>query len=428
MLAPGGDLLEHGSHSRELGSHAWLEVPPGTAIVVLAETYWNPEDPPEGDAKHVVRRLLGQRDIVCQFLNSNWEPKKPRSFKRSEPATGEPPAADVAVDHPAIGAVRDLLRQAGVVDDRLGRALVKGGRSLLDRPAILVGIHIRQNTPRRKNGQKPPNSLVVRLTALHTEIDADQPWRLASGNGPSSPWLSYREGNASYYASPIGIGDLSRTARDREAVQTFVDRSLEAVSFPKDRPLVLFVDAESCKGVWPGLNDASLGDGPLPGDTISHPDVAVVRCASGSRVPQATHRGHGGTVADPHQPPLPQMTVYEHDEAGTLSWVLTQASKTYRGKTIDAKAGAKYTRWTVPTGKEKLNSDDWHALSMIEITVPKPGSWQPHVLAELTARLCHQAASWDDRTKKPVPLHLAERSDLDHPQRNDDDAGSAEMQ
>jgi hypothetical protein len=269
---------------------------------------------------------------------------------------------------------------------------------------------------------------VVRLTALHTQTDAHQPWRLASGNGPSNPWLSYREGNAKYYASPIGIGDLSRTARDREAVQTFVDRSLEAASFPTDRPLVLFVDAESCKGIWPGLNDASLGNGPLPGDTISHPDVAVVRCASGSRVPQATHRGHGGAVADPHQPPLPQMAVYEHDEAGTLSWVLTQASKTYRGKTIDAKAGAKYTRWTLPAGKEKLNSDDWHALSMIEITVPKPGSWQPHVLAELTARLCHQAASWDDRTKKPVPLHLAERSDLDHPQRNDDDTGSAEIQ
>jgi len=53
---------------------------------------------------------------------------------------------------------------------------------------------------------------------------------------------------------------------------------------------------------------------------------------------------------------------------------------------------------------------------MIEITIARAGSWQPEILAELTARLCHQAAAWDDRTKKPVPLHLAERSDLDHPQ------------
>lgn len=426
VMAAGGDLLEHGPHLRELGSRPWLEVPQQTALVVLAETYWDPEDPPEGDAKPAVRRLLGGRDIVCQFLNSRWEPKKPKSAKKPAPDADGAVVDAVPVDHPAIGAVRDLFRQAGIVDDRLGKSLVKRGRSLLDRPAILVGIHIRQNTPRRKGGQKPANSLVVRLTALYTETDLDQPWRLASGDGPSNPWLSYREGNAKYYASPIGIGDLSRTVKDREAIQTFVDRSLEAAGFPADRPLVLFVDAESCKGIWPGLNDTSLGRGALPGDSISHPDVAVVRCASGSRVPQTTHRGHGKPVADPHQPPLPRMSVYEHDEAGTLSWALTQASKTYRGKTIDAKAGATYTRWTLPAGKEKLNSDDWHALSMIEITIPKPGSWQPKVLAELTARLCNQAASWDDRTKKPVPLHLAERSDLDHPQRKDDDSGPTE--
>ncbi|WP_235079391.1 RNaseH domain-containing protein [Amycolatopsis orientalis] len=35
----------------------------------------------------------------------------------------------------------------------------------------------------------------------------------------------------------------------------------------------------------------------------------------------------------------------------------------------------------------------------------------------LTARLCQQAASWGDRTQNPTPLHLAERPDLDHPQR-----------
>ncbi|MDQ3579732.1 MAG: RNAseH domain-containing protein [Actinomycetota bacterium] len=38
-------------------------------------------------------------------------------------------------------------------------------------------------------------------------------------------------------------------------------------------------------------------------------------------------------------------------------------------------------------------------------------------MAALTARLCQQAASWDDRTQSPTPLHLAERPDLDHPQR-----------
>ena len=64
---------------------------------------------------------------------------------------------------------------------------------------------------------------------------------------------------------------------------------------------------------------------------------------------------------------------------------------------------------------------DWHALTAIEIAVAQPGSWHPDDLAALAARLCHQAASWDDRTRLPVPLHLARASDHDHPGHPPDD-------
>ncbi len=60
---------------------------------------------------------------------------------------------------------------------------------------------------------------------------------------------------------------------------------------------------------------------------------------------------------------------------------------------------------------------DWHGLTAIDITIAAPGQWDPRHLAALTARLCQQAASWDDRTQNPAPVHLAERPDLDHPQR-----------
>ena len=60
---------------------------------------------------------------------------------------------------------------------------------------------------------------------------------------------------------------------------------------------------------------------------------------------------------------------------------------------------------------------DWHGLTAIDITVAAPGQWDRRHLAALTARLCQQAASWDDRTQNPAPVHLAERPDLDHPQR-----------
>ncbi|MEV0432007.1 RNaseH domain-containing protein [Nocardia sp. NPDC050413] len=66
---------------------------------------------------------------------------------------------------------------------------------------------------------------------------------------------------------------------------------------------------------------------------------------------------------------------------------------------------------------------DWHGLTAIvggtasERSLspqPDPG---PNATFRFTARLCQQAASWDDRTQSPRPLHLAPRSDLDHPQR-----------
>ena len=69
--------------------------------------------------------------------------------------------------------------------------------------------------------------------------------------------------------------------------------------------------------------------------------------------------------------------------------------------------------------RERRMQEDWHALTAIEIAVATPGRWDRLYLAALTARLCQQATSWDDRTQNPAPVHLAERPDLDHPQRRE---------
>ncbi|CAM5571504.1 hypothetical protein SRIMM317S_02259 [Streptomyces rimosus subsp. rimosus] len=57
----------------------------------------------------------------------------------------------------------------------------------------------------------------------------------------------------------------------------------------------------------------------------------------------------------------------------------------------------------------------WHSYTGKEIVVVSPGSWAPEQLASLTASLCEQALSWDDRTQMPVPLHIATVVDEDHP-------------
>ena len=70
--------------------------------------------------------------------------------------------------------------------------------------------------------------------------------------------------------------------------------------------------------------------------------------------------------------------------------------------------------------------DDWHAYTGTEIAVPQTGAWSEQALVMLTARLCDHTITWDDRTLAPIPLHLATRADLTHPdyRADDDDSGA----
>lgn len=408
-------LLEHRPGPRSLNDIPWLDAPEHTGVVVFAETEWDPDNPPTDDAKHPVRRLLADRGLVSQFLSSHWTAPEPK--KRT--VRGEV-RMSVPKDEPAIAAARDLLRHAGVLDNRLAAATA-GSRlkGRLDRDATLVGIHIRQHTPRRKGPIKPPARLVIRLVAVRATADPNQPWRTVTYSEQSGKWVPYRIGNAHYHATDIGTTKLSREVKHRQGIRDYVDEALTAGNFDRDKPIVIFVDAEGSSGIWPGLNDTAFGTSLLPGSTVDHPDIAVIRCAAGERVAQPTHRDHGATVEDPFQPNLPRVTVYEHDEGGTRSWLIAQTSRTYRSSQISARAGAAYTRWTLPEDKSSLNGKDWHGLTAIEIAPASTGTWRADHLAALTARLCQQAASWDDRTRRPVPLHLAESPDRDHPDRGE---------
>ncbi len=422
VLHQAESLLTHGPATRSLHDIPWLDAPENTAVVALAETWWDPEDPPKDDAKHPVRRLLADLGIVVQFINSNWTLPKPR--KRTIKGVVR---VTTPKDEPSIAAVRDLLRQAGVIDNRLAVATAQSRlEGCLDRDATLVGIHVRQHTPRKSSGAK--TRLVIRLVALHASPDPNQPWRIETYSDHHQAWAPYRIGNAAYHNGDLGTTKLSREYKHLQDIRDLVDEALTAGKFDRNKPLVIFVDAQGCKGIWPGLNDASFGRGLLPGATLGHPDIAVVRCANGARVAQPTHRGHGTRNDDPNHPDLPRSTLYEHDEHGTRSWLLAQPSRTYRSGQISARAGAAYTRWTVPADKLSLTGKDWHGLTAIEIAIANSGSWPERRLAALTARLCQQAVSWDDRTQSPTPLHLAERPDLDHPQRAEqpDEAEAAE--
>lgn len=406
------DLVRHGNHERFLDGVDALQQSQGVAVAAFVETDWQPDT--ENDAKPILRRSLAARGVVTQFLDSNWTPGRPRKRTSNGVATVVEPR-----DEPGLAAARDLFRAAGVIDHRL--ALAAAGREVvggLDRPAVLVGLHLRQHTPRRKGSARPSTQLVVRLVALHATPDPDRPWRTETYSDANG-WTSYRNGNAAYHAGPIGNDGWTRRELHRQPIRDYVDQALAALD--PTSPIVVFVDAEAGRGIWPGLHNEGFGRGALPGSALGLTDLAVVRVASGEGAPQPTHRSHGAEPADPYQPALPGSTLYVHKEGEVNSWLLAQRSRVFRSQQIGARAGAAYTRWSLPEARADWAGHDWHGLTAIEIAVAASGCWSEEQLAALTARLCHQAAAWDDRTRHPTPLHLAVRSDRDHPHHHDGD-------
>ncbi|MEV0246003.1 RNaseH domain-containing protein [Nocardia sp. NPDC050712] len=395
-------LLAHGSHERDLHEIPHVHAEPDAAVVAWVETRWKDEKITH-DAKPPLRSGLANLGVVAQFLDANNPPAPPRRLPDGTVST--------VVDYPAVAGLRDLLRQAGVIDNRLAVATVGARTSSLTRDATLVGIHIRQHTPRRKVGRSATSQMVIRMVAIQSTPDSADCWSVQMYDD-SEGWLPYREANARYHRGQIGYEKFGRTGAKSVLVRDHVDQALS--SLPKRVPLAVFVDAEGAQSLWVGLTNARFGDHSLPGSSIRHDDLAVVRCASGHRTSRPSHQDHSPRVSDPHQPDLPGAFLYRHQEGDTESWMLAQPSRVHRSG-AQGRAGTSHTRWTLPEKRERWMADDWHALTGIEISIPRPGGWCADELAALTARLCQQTVGWDDRTVLPAPLHLAKCADEDHP-------------
>jgi hypothetical protein len=401
------ELLAHGGRERDLNSVGWIR-PEGrlgaVTVVALVETdvmaAQEARRRGDEDAKPVLRRELGKRGVITQFLDSGGDLKN----------------LGKSVDYPADYAVRDLISRAGVLDNRLGRATtaLKATQLPLTQSATFVGLHLREvKTPSAKRGTRPKPATVVKLIALHASSDPDVPWTITMYDDELG-WTSYRQAAARYYASALGSEHLGYYGDGAIQLRRYVDQALSAL--PLDRPLVVFVDSVAAR-VWSGLRHAGHNRQPelVPGATLRHPDLAVVRVATGDNTLRATHRTHVPFNNDSLKPDLPDSALYEHTENDTTIWLLPHKSRIFRAGNFGARVGADHTRWSLPAEKSTLMKDDWHLLSATEISVPRLGSWTPRQLAALTARLCNHPVSWDDRTRYPVPLHLARAVDSEHP-------------
>lgn len=402
------DLLAHTTVNRAGVLGAALDLPPDEDRLVAAwlETEHHPAvDRPEFDAKPHARRLLGHLRIPSQFLATD-----PVDL----PPDAEPRSASEQ-EHAGRAALRDLFRAAGVLDDRLPNALGQDGLlHRLDRPALLVGIHMRRQ-------QKSGDGLLMTVTmyALHTHPTDLGLWRALMYSDRKGAWLRAADALTDFHAGPIGTHRFGRSGPKAEVTRAEVEQRLQALvaSVAGDVPVVVFVEAGATRSIWPGLADNSFGAGPVPGDALHRDgvDVAVVRL--NTKPPEigrpVTRVEKANNPADPRQPAAPERKIYRLVESSLDSWYLPGRSVSLKAKRGDR--GARHTRWTLPADLGSELTVPWHAYTGKEILVVRAGSWPSAQLAALTARLCEQAVSWDGRTTVPVPLHLAMAADRDHP-------------
>ncbi len=433
---------------------AFLSDLDGAALTgVWVETIWNPrkrtprrgQTPDRYDPKRDLRRHFHRRGMVSQFIAQRPRPKPPEPDDLADTAEGlallaleteleSPEQAGIAegepapdnedakkpkrtrprVDYPAINGLRDLFLRLGAVDGRLAHGVT------LDRPTILVGLHLRQQRVSTKAfGAANKTQMVEVLTALHTHPDPQQPWRMEMYNRHTHSWQPLPRGESAFGAGPIGVEGHARHKEGAGLVREHIKAALRIL--PAQTPLVIFVDTEACRTIWPGLQHAQLGDGPLPGDGLDEggrPIAVVSINTSYGEVPTPVDRSDARR-RDPERPAAPDDWLHQRTTADTdvTSWYLAQKSRTYDGFGQTSINGSTCTRFTIPEELQKaLLRKDWHSFTATQITVPRPDGHRPQDLAALAAALCHQSLAWDARTRHPVPLHVAGAVDRNHPE------------
>jgi len=404
------EMLAHGQVNRaallaQLLASPDLHRGSGNMISAWVETVYHPEVPIDraADAKPHLRRLLGFRQIPCQFLAT--EPLQLPKRARPLPESGKP--------HAARSALHDLLRVTGIIDDRIPQAAAGPRlRHRLDRPALLVGIHAR----RQQTGDDDP-PLVLVLAAIRAAPDPAAAWQALMYSERRSTWLRLGAAIADFHAGTIGDPALGRTGdkatRTRDRVEA---RLAQLADAHPGLPMVIFTDGPSTRTIWPGLQDRHFGTGPMPGDALraAGREVAVVRSNNGLEIGRpVTRRDEGIQPRDPLQPAAPGRRVYRRTDTDEPVWLFPGISRTYGA--MGGATGARYTRWTLPARLAAQLRKPWHSYTATEIAVPCTGTWEPAALAALTARLCEQPTSWDGRVVYATPLHLAVTADKDHP-------------
>jgi hypothetical protein len=417
-------MLKHGRHDRtaliaDLGNHLKGESGP---LLAWVETEFDPHaGKPADDAKRPLRQLLAGIGITSQFISApppepEVDPDTPDAPKIKKRRPKKAAAQNGAsTDHAARSGAADLLlRAAGILHPKVTSDLLQDFlQGTPHRHVHLVGVHCRLQ---HSGTEGTPPKLVITAAAIRAHLDPEMPWTVTFWSDAAQNWIPQPKGIADFHHRPIGSSEHGRRGEKSAATRIHTEAMLDALP---PGPVVVFVDAVAARTIWPGLQNSNFALGALPGTNLSaQRDVSVVRCNTSNEVPRPVNRQGGKQPADTRQPAAPDRYVYQLGD--TATWLFPKSSRVYRSK--GGRLGATYTPWTLPEELHYKVQDDWHSYTGTEITVPQTGPWKEVSIVTLTARLSDHTITWDDRTLDPMPLHLATRADLTHPDyRTDED-------
>jgi hypothetical protein len=413
VMCKAPEITMHGPHNR---TSVIEKVPclkpagPDDLIAVICETRWSGAKI-LNDAKNPTRRALAGKRIVSQFIVAT----------SSTDQTGD--------DHPAMAAIRDILKSCGIADNRLAFAVSATPgitkEAPLTEPATIVGVHLRRHVYRKVRGKsrKAPK-LVALITAVHLQPDPGSTPRLEMyANGE---WQRYAEGLTAFHAGEIGNELWSRAGAGAQTVRNYIEQALDNLVLPDGTSRVIItMDKEDARSVFPALGDNPTLASPLPGRRLADDgiDVSVVRIALGFHAARPATAYRDGDKIEEMRPSYHMRVLFENNQGAEPTWLLTQASHQHQGANSPLRIGSRMARDDFEEEYASRMSKDMHATSRIEITVPGKTGAEAGALAVLVARLCDQSLVWDSRTSRPVPLHLPHTADKDHPDYGDHDPG-----
>ncbi|MFI5960450.1 RNaseH domain-containing protein [Cryptosporangium sp. NPDC051539] len=473
IMQPAADLLDHGDHDKRralVDELVGLDAPVGTRVVAMCETDYDEAEwaklrklarrkdsavvsPDLTDAKPEVNRLLAEQGVAAQFLATAPNPVESDSVGRADdsaadgattdddvtdplaPAPGLPEQAEpdplsvlgtqLKRDHAGHNALADMLRVAGLVHPRLGRALAYGQWGTTE-PLAYVGLNVREQRGQLRKFGKP------RLSWSLVAIIPDRGyWRVKAFAAKAHPteghsgWVDYTDANVAFRANGLPEG----RRKDSELVAA-IDVALDQLRGHLPAPVagyVLFVSGENARTLWPRLANKNLeqkpdasglidGRPPLPGMgwKTAHRPRAVVRVTSASSgIPRPVQVSRTTIVDGVSVESVTKTTraLYQLD-GGTGTWILANVPRQFDGSSVHSRAGSKYTRWSAQGAEQRKT---WYSHTTTEIYVAHCEG-DPLRYAVLAARLCHHALSWEGRTRYPAPVHLAIQMDKDHPE------------